>query len=449
MKATLLCLLCALSAQAQTKLLDVWFDHITSTSFRAHLITTGEGFGAAQIHYALPPYDCTQPYDPTTNPYYWDGNLYGSGIRDPYNDAYIDSAGKVPDTTYNVCVSINVSGTWVYAPIRQVHTLSAPGGGYRLPDRATRVNTDYPSDLATNTVSVTVAADCTDFYSQFSAAIARQASQNTVLSLPTGRHCNGTVALDQVPTDVRVFNSTNINPEGSMHVVGHGWNTGQALVFGRKDYSADVPNGLTPTTDGRLYYVQRVDADNFYVAADKTPDSPRLRLTPNGSGAFNVVAYPRALHWIIVRTATPDDQFAPPGVSLGSLAWLPKMAYFTNAAVNHCYTCNPIISFRDTNNDVRRQSLLSHLRFIGIVWTVEDDLASYTTSDPPAWNFFLNLQGTMQEIIIDRCVFMTPSLQQRVYTVLNWNGINTAVIHSYFDKTIAYFFPLNTAGVHQ
>src|SRR3982750_2350412 len=207
MKATLLCLLCALSAQAQTKLLDVWFDHITSTSFRAHLITTGEGFGAAQIHYALPPYDCTQPYDPTTNPYYWDGNLYGSGIRDPYNDAYIDSAGKVPDTTYNVCVSINVSGTWVYAPIRQVHTLSAPGGGYRLPDRATRVNTDYPSDLATNTVSVTVAADCTDFYSQFSAAIARQASQNTVLSLPTGRHCNGTVALDQVPTDVRVFNS--------------------------------------------------------------------------------------------------------------------------------------------------------------------------------------------------------------------------------------------------
>ena len=94
--------------------------------------------------------------------------------------------------------------------------------------------------------------------------------------------------------------------------------------------------------------------------------------------------------------------------------------------------------------------MLAKVRFIGITFTVTDDNASYTTSDPPAWPFFLNLQGTMQDIIVDRCAFLTPSLQQRVYTMLNFNGKNISVVHSYIDKTIAYFFPENdSGGVHQ
>jgi len=438
-----------------TVVTDVWFSDVGSTTFNAHIVTDGGGFGAVELFYAIPPNDCWLPTG-GGNTRYWDGDLYYFGVKDPYQDSYISSSGKAPDTTYNVCIEVYVNNsTWVRGPTKQVHMKSAPGGGYRLPDHATRIGTSYPSDLASNTDTFSVAPDCSDFSTQFDAAVTRQQTRNTVLNLPVGKHCTGTVYLSQTPRDVKGLNATNINPDGSMKIPGHGWVTGQAILFGRKDYSGDIPNGLAKfgvdSSDGRLYYIQTKagDPDNFWVYANppRTGDVP-LTLSPDGNN-FNLVAYPRQLKWIIIRTATPDDQFAPLGVSLGSLNWLPKMAYFTNPSANHYLHGNPILNFLDPGNDLRRQSMLAKIRFVGINWTVEDDPGSYTAEDPPAWYFFLDIQPTMQDIIIDRCVFMTPSQQQRVYTMLNWNGINSAVIHSYIDKGISFFFPRNTGSVHQ
>jgi hypothetical protein len=461
MKHLLLFLILAYQLGAQVT--GVTFDNISYSSWRMKMTVSSGNYTEVRFYYSVAPLSCTT----VTAGVMIESKMYKVGLRDPLNYPYINTSGKVPDTLYNVCVQTLTGGTWTSAPMVQVRTLPAPAGiGYRMPPHAKMVDTSYPADLTDTNFTEThaVSADCTSFYSEFGAAVARQLTKNTIITLPLNA-CTGTLYLDQTPPDVKSLTGASIGGDGSITVTAHGWSDNQAITLARSsDYNGDIPNGILridgnnpPATrhhDGRLYYVKVKDANSFFLCA--TPPSQggtNLALTSAGTGTFFLAAYPRQLKWIIVRTSTPDDQFVPVGVSLGAaggLAWLPKMATFTNAILaNRFRDGNQIISFRDSNNDGRRQSLLANVRFVGIVWTVADDPASHTTTDPLPWGFFLAYPPSLSGIIIDRCVFKTPSIQQRVYTVLSFQGIGNAVVHSWFDKTMAWFFPTNEGSVHQ
>jgi len=448
-----------LALAASAAVTGVTADNISYSSWRLRL-TGGGAYGAARFYFSVAPLSCLT----VTAGVKLESIPYENGLKAP-NTAYatMDTSGKVPDTLYNVCVQTNTSGTWTYGPMIQVRTLPAPRMGYRIPPHALKVDTSYPADLTDSavTVTATVTSNCSSFLTEFNAAIARQATKNTIILLPLTT-CQGTVTLDQTPVDVKVLAGGDVQGDGSLYVFAHGWSDNQAVIVARSgDYSGATPYGIiriqgdnppgSERPDGRLYYARVKDANTVFLC-EKPPSQggTNITLSSAGTGTYYVMAYPRALKWIIIRTVTPDDQFVPPGVSLGALggtAWIPKMAKFTNPIANHSYTGRPIIEFIDANQDAKRQSVLANIRFIGIVWTVADDPVSYTTVDPPSWNFFLSPQPTQQNIIIDRCIFMTPSIQQRVYTAFKFQGLNSAVVHSIFDKTINFFFPKNEGGV--
>ena len=458
-----LLLFLALAYQLGAQVTGVTFDNISYSSWRMKMTVSSGNYSAARFYYSVAPLSCTT----VTAGVMIESVMYQYGLRDPLNYPYLNTSGKVPNTLYNVCVQTYTSGTWTSAPMVQVRTLPAPAGvGYRIPPHAKMVDTSYPADLSNATFTEThaVSADCSTFYSEFAAAVARQQTKNTIITLPLTT-CTGTVYLDQTPPDVKAPTGAAIGGDGSITINAHGWSDNQAITIARtSDYNGDIPGGIVrvdgtspPASrhhDGRLYYVKAKDANSFFLCA-KPPSQggTPIVLTSGGTGTFNLAAYPRQLKWIIVRTVTPDDQFVPVGVSIGAmggLAWLPKMATFTNAILANRYANgNQIISFRDSSNDARRQSLLANVRFVGIRWTVADDPASRTTTDPSPWGFFLAFTPSLSGIIIDRCVFMTPTIHQRVYTALAFQGIGNAVVHSWFDKTIAFFFPTNEGSVHQ
>jgi hypothetical protein len=435
-------------------------DQISYSSWRMKLAVSGGNYDAARFYYSVAPLSCTT----VTGGVLIESIPYSVGIHDSGgNYVYMDTAGKVPNTLYNVCVQTRTSGSWTSAPMIQVKTLPAPKLGYRVPPRAIKVDTSYPSDIndGSFTTTVTVTPDCSSFLAEFNAAIARQQTRNTIINLPLTT-CQGTVYFDQTPVDVKTPRGTDVQGDGSLTVTGHGWSDNQAVIVARSgDYAGNTPIGIiriqgdnppgSERPDGRMYYVRRKDANNIFLCA-KPPSQggTNIVLSSGGTGTFFLAAWPRPLKWIIIRTPTPDDQFVPVGVSVGAMggmAWLPKMARFTNSINNHAKGALPTIGFIDSSGDGRRQSMLANIRFVGIAWTVPDDPKSNTTIDPPVWDAAMRLQSTQQNIYLDRCIFMTPSMHQRVFTELVFQGAYNAVIHSYFDKTINYFFPENEGGI--
>jgi hypothetical protein len=159
------------------------------------------------------------------------------------------------------------------------------------------------------------------------------------------------------------------------------------------------------------------------------------RSVPTEANSFKMVPYPRAVKNIIVRTATPDSQFAAPGTALGGMQWNSLMAWMTNTAANRCSGCTPAVELQPSG-DTFTQIMATNITFVGIAFTVADDPVAKGEIDPAPWNYLVRMQQSTQNIIFDRCALFMPSASQRPYTVLNLAGVNNAFINSWFDSSL-------------
>ena len=145
-------------------------------------------------------------------------------------------------------------------------------------------------------------------------------------------------------------------------------------------------------------------------------------LNASSSMYEHLAPWPRQLYWVIVRTSTPDSQFAPAGTRV-SPAWAPKMAVLQMPAMGNF------------NNDQNHallgfNSMESHLRFTGLEFTYASNVMS---ADPVphgalVWQDFL----TESEIVYDRDWFHNPGME-RDFEGFWAQGHDIAFIDSYID----------------
>ncbi len=122
---------------------------------------------------------------------------------------------------------------------------------------------------------------------------------------------------------------------------------GQQLIFGAS-YSAlpgtdpasgspgdimELPTKCTGILSGVVYYAHKTgrNADTFQLtctAPSGAAGSQLMKLANAGWGnRLYVVRYPRPLNWIVIRTSTPDSEFAPEHTRVGP-HWSSKMPKF-------------------------------------------------------------------------------------------------------------------------
>jgi hypothetical protein len=423
------------------------FDHVTFSSWQMHVNVSGSYDGMRML-YSISPAPCSDPAGAGVTT---EQNTLGGGGT---GAAKLDTSGKTGNTKYNVCLQTLSGGTWTTGISGVVTTAPPLAAGYLIPPHAATVNTSYPADIVSNTntdvYTVPTSSGCATFHDCMNQAVANVGTRNAVINLPVGQANTqtGPVYIDQTWPDERLVSNASVNAgDHSITLSSHGWLDNQAVILGRTGNS-DVPNGIIHTdfegADGRLYYVKRKDANNFWLY-DKplTKGGKLVPVSPNGANNFKMVAYPRSVKNIIVRTATPDSQFAAPGSALGGMQWNSKMAWMTNTAANRCRTCTPLLNF-GTAGDSFPQSLATNITFVGIAFTVEDDPVAKGEIDPAPWNFLVRMQQSTQNIIFDRCSLFMPSASQRPYTVLNLAGVNNAFINSWFDSSLHAYHAKNT-----
>jgi hypothetical protein len=446
--------LMSVAVSSAATLSTLTFDHITFSGWQVHTTVTGS-YDGMRLLFAVSPAACSNPAGAGVTT---EQNTVGGGSS---GAARLDTSGKTGNTTYNVCIQTLSGGVWTTGASGQVKTAPPLAGGYVLPPKAAQVNTAYPAEIVSNTntdtYTVPTSPGCATFHACMNQAVANVATRNAVINLPVGQANtqSGPVYIDQTWPDERLVSNASVNAsDNSITLSSHGWLDNQAVILGRTGAN-DVPNGIVHTdfegADGRPYYVKRKDANSFWLY-DKplTKGGKRMPVTPNGSGNFKMVAYPRAVKNIIVRTATPDSQFAAPGTALGGMQWNSLMSWMTNTAANRCRTCTPLLNFNPAG-DTFTQIFATNLTFVGIAFTVEDDPVAKGEIDPAPWNFLVRMQQATQNIIFDRCALFMPSGSQRAYTALNLAGVNNAFVNSWFDSSLhAYHamitnFPITSA----
>src|SRR5581483_6800416 len=319
-------------------------------------------------------------------------------------------------------------------------TLPLPSPHPAIPVPPKRFDTSYPDTSGSD--SVTVAPDCHDFMVRLSAALRQQLERGTVINIPAGTTCSANYSLSEEAADVVRFTS------GAVHVVSHtislphhGYSEGQGLIFGTRYGCLPGSNGpgncstegAGPLVAGQLYYAHVVDPNTIevYSGAPKSAGGKLCAFATPGSGADLVVKWPRPLHWIVIRTATPDVQFDPEHVRI-SPKWLAKMAVF-RAPVSYAGVNNSNILFNLGDQDGGLMTMNANIRFVGIEFTYTPSPEAHLTSNPAPHFELIHTNRFNQYIVFDRCYFHGLTKPERTSRALGWDGMNQAIVDSYLD----------------
>jgi hypothetical protein len=197
-----------------------------------------------------------------------------------------------------------------------------------------------------------------------------------------------------------------------------------------------IPAGTTITgynvAAGTVTLSNAATATQANVTVTMSGPGP-LTLTPGGTTQQRFVKWPRPLNWIIIRTATPDSQFAPPGTRVNP-QWASKMPVLQMSMTTDYYVSNRNFLFPfGQAAEAAGNTWTSHIRFTGVEFTYTTP--SPATADPPAHLALIAAQYNNDNVIVDRCYFHMPkTLQDRSGNSLILIGSNLAVIDSYFDN---------------
>lgn len=398
-------------------------------------------FNYARVRYAVSPAVCTTGTGGSLQPFEKGGTYY-TGVK-------IIVAGLTPATTYNLCPEISADGvTWSSGVGVTITTLPLPAVHPALPIPPATFDTSYPD--TSSYASYTVASDCSDIGTAYTAALARQATQGTVISIPAGTVCNyGNYQFAGKPPDVQTWLPANVNVTANTIALG-GTPTlteNQRVVFGRSyatlvsypaSTSCEFGNGIV---SGQVYYVHVVDSTTNTIQLKCGDDATTMVFTTQGannSQGFYWAPFPRLLQYIIVRSATPDAQLPPEHTRI-TPAWQSKMASFVSPLSNL-----GVLNFTSTvlmfgNDDGNYENMVSCIRIgPGIEVTTADSPEAHTASDPLTWFNLIVSYPNDSNIIFDRDYIHGQGTPNRITRGWFWDGANVALVDSYLDRLV-YF----------
>lgn len=429
--------LLSLQAQAPT-ISNITFDGLSHSVVRVKF-TASAKFVWLRVRYTVSPATCTSGSGGSVQ-----GNSYSSSNNASLHQGdgnTVVLGGLSPNTTYQVCPEISTDfNNWSSGVGATFTTLRLPSIHPALPVAPKTFDTSYPD--TTGYANVTIADDCGDFLNQFNNAISIQMTTGTILNLPAGKTCkNGPYIVTQISPDVVRFDSSAVNTsQNTITVPNHGFSEGNGIIFGSR-YGC-LPGSLTggnclisgPIIAGQLYYVHVVDANTMqlYSGSPMSAGGILCALTDGGNGTQYFVHWPRPLKWIVIRTSTPDNQFAPEKTRINP-AWGQKMANLELQPAYMFGTLNQNILMNVSDADGHNMDMTANVRFVGVEFSYAVNPASSTSSDPYAWAPLVRVNSYDQSIIFDRCWFHNPGTPSRVFTAIFWDGLQSAIIDSYLD----------------
>jgi hypothetical protein len=421
----------------------VWVTDISHSVVLVNFNSTGV-WNYLRIRYVQSPGTCTKGSGGSLVLTGYSGQLHpNSGMTQPVG-------GLLPNTSYQMCPEVSADNQkWSSGVGEAVTTLPLPNPHPALPIPPAKFNTDYPNTAGYNSVSI--ASDCHDLSSALKTALANQMTKGTVVNIPAGTVCSGQYFLDQQAADAVSFTSAAVNTSRStITIARHGYPEGQGLVFGTHYGCAPGSSlrgndchtsGSGPIVPGQLYYAHVIDANTIQVYDGKPKESGGQLCTFSnaGSGTMLVVKWPRPLKWIVIRTATPSDQFTPEHVRVNP-AWAPKMAVL-QMPVSYLGPANHNVLFEPNDEDGALMSMNANIRVVGIEFTYAPNPESPLSSNSVPHHELVHTNQTNQNIIFDRCYFHGLPPPDRVTRAFWWNGINQAIVDSYIDG-MQFYHPI-------
>lgn len=459
----------AVYAQTPT-VTSVTYDSLSHSVIRIDF-NTSAGFVEGHIRYidttANPSGVCTDGVSGIVQ-----ANAYHGSSNTPqatYGSYQMSLGGLTPGHTYSFCPEINSVQGGAFTtggPSLSVTMPGIPAMHPALPVPPATFPTGYPSDMASYT-SMTMGSDCANLVSCLGTAINNQLLHGTIISLPAGVPASsiggigpfGGEGVFPVAPDVVNFTSSAVSTTANtITSTAHGFTEGSRVVFGVSygclpgDYTANPSACKTAGNNNRIPFprnvplqVHVIDANTFQVYT--CPGQPTngsgpgctfangalLTFADAGNGTMRYAKFPRALHWIIVRTSTPDSQFVPLGSSLQGppdgtgvptrpAQWAAKMG---NLQVPVGAAALIVIG------DFNTEPLDANIRFVGLHFSYTDTSETYLSSDPTPGGALAVTALDTGNIFWDRCYFDAPETPFRTGIVWNWNGLNNGWFGNY------------------
>jgi hypothetical protein len=215
-----------------------------------------------------------------TTAYEGAGSFPDSGIQHfteyDDNDAGINAtqiivkvSGLKPNTTYNFCPQVAEDNATWSACVNHVETTEPiPPGPHPAPPQAPEmVDVDRPD----TTGYTEVLASCSDIQTKINQAAEELHLHGTIISLPAGSDCAPITLTGPPSSRLLHYLPADVNTSSnSFHIEDHGFEDNAEVML----YSGWPPGGAGKDTQrsirglasGSRFYVQVMDADNFYLA---------------------------------------------------------------------------------------------------------------------------------------------------------------------------------------
>ena len=339
-------------------------------------------------------------------------------------------SGLKAGTAYQACVEVSPDNDhWSRGSGISITTQALPAVHPARSFPPVTFNTNYPDTSGYRVVNV--ARDCHDLTEAMNHAVDLQLQTGTVINIPAGSVCTGQFLMSRRSPDVVIFHADAVNVSNSTITTDQVYQENQALIFS-VSYG---PGGIalpSPLAAGHLYTVHIPDAGRpkSFQLRDRT--GTLVTFGNAGGGNLQLVPYPRKKKTIIIRTSTPDDQL-PPEKTRISPAWAGKMAKLqAPPALRGIYARNQVL-FGINDTDYGNSAMNSDIRLVGIELTYAPDPNASTSIDPPAGEELFVSTGFNQNIVMDRCYLHGLPTPNRMYRGLTWDGMNVAIIDSYFE----------------
>jgi hypothetical protein len=342
-------------------------------------------------------------------------------------------SGLAPNTEYHICpqVSDDNGQSWSACTDVTFTTAQRPADTPLPPNPPESFDTSYP-DTSGYTIR-DIAADCSNLQSEINNAVANQAQAGSVIRIPAGAVCTGTYTTPADPA-AKYFSAQDVNTATSrITLANHGFSVGQAVRFARQagsclpGSSPGVPDVFCqlrgPVIQGRVYYIRDVTPNDFQVA--ETPGGAPLTFTDAGSGTSGVMAWPPAhSNWIIIRTATDDNEFCPDGVRCRGVKWKSRMATLQIPGGTYNFST---VAFSPG-------LFAHHIRLTGLEITHSDASANLNGSTDPRPTYGLldfDAGKALSYITIDRSYVHGLGYPNRLYRpIISWDGKYMAIVNS-------------------
>ena len=355
-------------------------------------------------------------------------------------------SGLKSDTAYQVCVEVSPDNEhWSRGFGISVKTEPQPAVHPARSIPPVTFNTDYPDTIGYRVVNI--APDCHDLTEAMNHAVEVQMETGTIINIPAGSVCTGQFLMTRHSPDIVVFHADAVNLTDSTIVTNQAYAENQGLVFS-VSYGPGGHSLPSPLSIGDLYTVHIPDRGKpkSFQLRDRT-GKPVTFGNPGG-GDMQLAPYPRRKKTIIIRTSTPDDQL-PPEKTRITPAWASKMAKLQAPPSRRGAFARNQVLFSINDPDYGDSAMNSDIRLVGIELTYAPDPNAGTSIDPPAGEELFVSSGFNQSIVIDRCYIHGLPTPNRMFRGITWDGMNVAIVDSYFDNMIYWRPTFSGLGITQ